>query len=204
MLIVPSHLKSFRMTTVFRQRVSSAKQHINENIERHKHVEGWILPRQATSFADDGTWTNIDQDVTPLERRTWGSWSILGFWCSDALNAQGWEGPSSIIAAGLTYREAIYLCELSFELFLPQSSLTNSTSAHGSYGRHDSPHVQWSDWRRLPYSLPNRCQIVVRLLFRSFRGHHTNDHGSVLAWHPELDRKHCHVPDDPSYLAFVP
>lgn len=28
------------------------------------------LPRETTSFADKGTWTNIDADVTPLDRRT--------------------------------------------------------------------------------------------------------------------------------------
>ena len=32
----------------------------------------------------------------------------MGFWISDAMNAQGWESPSSIIAVGLTWREAVY------------------------------------------------------------------------------------------------
>jgi NCS1 family nucleobase:cation symporter-1 len=91
--------------------LSAAKRRTVANIQSKSHLHGWVLERQATSFAnDEGTWSNIDSDVTPLERRTWGSWSLLGFWCSDALNAQGWEGPSAIIAAGLTWREAIYLC----------------------------------------------------------------------------------------------
>lgn len=98
------------MTTIIRQRVSATKEHLSEKFETHKRAKGWILPRPVTSFAEEGDWSNVDSDVTPLERRTWGSWSILGFWCSDALNAQGWEGPSSIIAAGLTWREALYLC----------------------------------------------------------------------------------------------
>jgi hypothetical protein len=42
-------------------------------------------------------------DVTPQERRIWGSWTMLGFWFSDALNAQGWEAPAAIIAVGLTW-----------------------------------------------------------------------------------------------------
>ncbi|KAL4862426.1 hypothetical protein BDV12DRAFT_190438 [Aspergillus spectabilis] len=46
-------------------------------------------------------------DVTPPERRIWGSWTMLGFWFSDALNAQGWQAPAAIIAVGLTWREAI-------------------------------------------------------------------------------------------------
>ncbi|KAK4459471.1 allantoin permease [Cladorrhinum samala] len=69
--------------------------------------EGWLLPRQTTSFADPGTWTNIDCDVTPPERRTWSAWTMFGYWFSDALNAQNWMAPASIIALGLTWREAI-------------------------------------------------------------------------------------------------
>ncbi|RDW84290.1 allantoin permease [Coleophoma cylindrospora] len=97
------------MTTVFRQRVASTKERIQEKAKGKSKPSGWVLPRQTTSFADEGTWTNIDADVTPIERRTWTSSTVLGFWFSDALNAQGWEGPSSIIQLGLTWREAIYL-----------------------------------------------------------------------------------------------
>ncbi|KAH8689069.1 putative allantoin permease [Talaromyces proteolyticus] len=95
---------------VVRRRFASAKQqHIREKIQKYTTLDGWVLERQQTSFADDGTWSNIDSDVTPLERRTWTSFTILGFWGSDALNAQAWEGASSIIQAGLTWRESIYL-----------------------------------------------------------------------------------------------
>jgi len=99
------------MATGFQATLSAAKRRTVANVKSKSTLDGWVLERQATSFADEeGTWSNIDSDVTPLERRTWGSWSLLGFWCSDALNAQGWEGPSAIIAAGLTWREAFYLC----------------------------------------------------------------------------------------------
>ena len=46
-------------------------------------------------------------DVTPYERRTWTALTMAGFWFSDALNAQSWEAPATILAVGLTYREAI-------------------------------------------------------------------------------------------------
>lgn len=88
-----------------------SKDDVRERVKKYSRPSGWILEKQSTSFADEGTWTNIDSDVTPLERRTWTSWTIMGFWCSDALNAQGWEAPSSIINAGLTYREAFYLSQ---------------------------------------------------------------------------------------------
>jgi NCS1 family nucleobase:cation symporter-1 len=52
--------------------------------------------------------SNIDMDVTPVERRTWTALTMAGFWFSDALNAQSWEAPASILAVGLTWREAVY------------------------------------------------------------------------------------------------
>ncbi|KAJ5580246.1 uncharacterized protein N7459_006231 [Penicillium hispanicum] len=94
-----------------RQRVASAKAHLQEKARGKSKLSGWVLPRETTSFADEGTWTNIDSDVTPVDRRTWSSFTVLGFWFSDALNAQGWEGPSSIIQLGLTWKEAFYLSE---------------------------------------------------------------------------------------------
>jgi len=45
--------------------------------------------------------------VTPVERRTWSAWTMFGYWFSDALNAQSWMAPASIIALGLTWREAV-------------------------------------------------------------------------------------------------
>ena len=97
------------MAQVLRQRVVSSADHIQEKFHSHSSISGWELPRQSTTFAEEGDWSNIDSDVTPLERRTWTSWDIVGFWFSDALNAQGWESPASIIQAGLTWREAIYV-----------------------------------------------------------------------------------------------
>jgi NCS1 family nucleobase:cation symporter-1 len=80
---------------------------IKADVKSHSTKEGWVLPRQTGSFADPGEWTNIDMDVTPLERRTWSSWTMFGYWFSDALNAQSWMAPASIIAIGLTWREAV-------------------------------------------------------------------------------------------------
>jgi NCS1 family nucleobase:cation symporter-1 len=74
----------------------------------------WVIPRQKSTFADEDRWSNVDCDVTPVERRTWSTWTLLGFWFSDALNAQGWEGAASIIAVGLTWREAFYCLILGY------------------------------------------------------------------------------------------
>ncbi|KAF2772237.1 hypothetical protein EJ03DRAFT_372382 [Teratosphaeria nubilosa] len=92
------------MSDTLNQRFKSAK----DEIKKRSRPSEWVLPKQTTTFADPDKWSNIDADVTPIERRTWTSWTVLGFWISDAMNAQGWEAPSSIIAVGLTWREAVY------------------------------------------------------------------------------------------------
>ena len=84
---------------LLRERTARAKR----NVTSKRHKDGWVLEKQAMTFADENTWSNRDQDVTPLERRTWTSWTILGFWFSDALSAQSWSGASAIIAVGLTW-----------------------------------------------------------------------------------------------------
>jgi NCS1 family nucleobase:cation symporter-1 len=92
------------MTSYVRQWFLKAK---NE-LKKKSKPAGWIIPKETTTFADPDKWSNIDADVTPVERRTWTSFTVLGFWISDAINAQGWQAPSSIIALGLTWREAVY------------------------------------------------------------------------------------------------
>lgn len=62
-----------------RQRYNNTK----ESLKGKRHLSGWVLPKQQTSFAPDGTWTNVDMDVTPVERRVWKTSSILGYWLSD-------------------------------------------------------------------------------------------------------------------------
>lgn len=62
-----------------RERASRAK----ESLKEKKHIDGWVLPKQQTSFAPEGIWTNIDLDVTPPERRIWTAWSVFGYWLSD-------------------------------------------------------------------------------------------------------------------------
>ena len=91
---VPSSVSSY-----LHQRTERVKEHVRQK----RSVSGWVLPKQTTTFADGDSWSNIDSDVTPLDRRTWSTWTVLGFWFSDGLNAQGWEGAASIIAVGLTW-----------------------------------------------------------------------------------------------------
>lgn len=77
--------------------------HVKAEAKRKTTVEGWVLPKQVSSWAPPGTWTNIDLDVTPLARRTWTSFTILGYWVSDVISMQSWETGSTILALGLTW-----------------------------------------------------------------------------------------------------
>ena len=90
---------TFTVMETLRARASAIKADARAKTSR----EGWILEKQPMTFADEGTWSNRDTDVTPLERRTWTSWTVLGYWMSDALSVQSWAGASAIIAVGLTW-----------------------------------------------------------------------------------------------------
>lgn len=93
-------------------------------------ASGWVLPKQSTSFSDKDDYSNIDMDVTPMERRTWTSLTIFGFWVSDAMNAQGWMAPASIIAVGLTWREAIYSIIIGLSITAIPLVLNGAIGAH--------------------------------------------------------------------------
>jgi NCS1 family nucleobase:cation symporter-1 len=60
------------------------------SVKTKLHRDGWVLPKQTTSFAPEGTWTNVDMDVTPLERRIWTPLSFLGYWISDVVSGLMW------------------------------------------------------------------------------------------------------------------
>jgi NCS1 family nucleobase:cation symporter-1 len=87
------------MAEALRQRAG----HIKNELRKKTTVQGWVLPKQESSWAPPGTWTNIDLDVTPLARRTWTSLTILGYWASDVISMQSWETGSTILALGLTW-----------------------------------------------------------------------------------------------------
>jgi nucleobase:cation symporter-1, NCS1 family len=48
-----------------------------------------------------------DMDPVPPEDQTWTLWTWMAYWATDTINLGTWETASSIIAVGLTWREAI-------------------------------------------------------------------------------------------------
>lgn len=46
-------------------------------------------------------------DPVPVEDQTWSMWTWMAYWATDTINLGTWQTASSIIAVGLTWRDAI-------------------------------------------------------------------------------------------------
>lgn len=46
-------------------------------------------------------------DPVPPEDQTWTLWTILAYWASDLMNLATWQTAGSVLAVGLSWREAI-------------------------------------------------------------------------------------------------
>ncbi|KAL4071571.1 permease for cytosine/purines, uracil, thiamine, allantoin-domain-containing protein [Scleroderma yunnanense] len=66
----------------------------------------WALEAEETTFAKRG-WSNKDMDPVPLRLRTWTTWNYVTYWVSDATNLAIWELASSMLAIGLSWRQAL-------------------------------------------------------------------------------------------------
>lgn len=55
-------------------------------------------------------------DLDPIRRkdRKWSVWALIAYWFSDAFNAATWEFASSILAIGLSYRDAVGIVATGF------------------------------------------------------------------------------------------
>ncbi|KAK5999702.1 hypothetical protein QM012_005108 [Aureobasidium pullulans] len=136
------------------------------SIKAKSHRKAWVLPKQTTSFAPDCTWTNVDLDVTPLERRIWTPSSYLGYWISDVPSAQSWQIGASILAIGLTYREAIYCIILGSTVMAAAIAFNG---APGAYLR-----VPFPVWSRSAFGyhgakFPVICRMVTALFWHSIQ-----------------------------------
>jgi len=78
-------------------------QKVRTEVKNKTTLDGWALEKQDSSWAPAGTWSNVDLDITPVDRRTWTSWTIFGYWFSDIISIQSWQTGSTILAVGLTW-----------------------------------------------------------------------------------------------------
>jgi NCS1 family nucleobase:cation symporter-1 len=70
-------------------------------------ISAWQLPKQRSALAPEHVWTNEDMDPVKPENQTWSIWTWMAYWATDTLNLGTWETASSILALGLSWREAI-------------------------------------------------------------------------------------------------
>lgn len=68
-------------------------------------------------------------DLDPIRRsdRKWSVYALIAYWFSDAFNAATWEFASSIIAIGLSYKDAIGIVATAFLIVSVVISLNGAT-----------------------------------------------------------------------------
>ncbi|KIJ63144.1 hypothetical protein HYDPIDRAFT_176185 [Hydnomerulius pinastri MD-312] len=67
-------------------------------------LSSWELDLEETTFAPGKGWSNRDMDPVPPHLQTW---SFVSYWFSDASNIAVWEVASSMLAIGLSWRQAL-------------------------------------------------------------------------------------------------
>ncbi|KAJ8090307.1 hypothetical protein PM082_018903 [Marasmius tenuissimus] len=79
------------------------------SLKQYLTPKAWALEPSPSSLAPPGyqKWTNADMDPVPPHRRTWSTKSYIAYWISDAANIASWQLASSMIAIGLSWREAL-------------------------------------------------------------------------------------------------
>lgn len=63
----------------------------------------WILEPEASTFAENNSWSNKDMDPVPPRERTWTMLNYVTFWVSCAVNISVWQLASSMLAIGLSW-----------------------------------------------------------------------------------------------------
>ncbi|KAF8890615.1 NCS1 nucleoside transporter family [Infundibulicybe gibba] len=67
----------------------------------------WTLEPDISTLAPNSGWSNKDMDPVPPHLRTWTTWNYVSYWISDATNVAVWELASSMLAIGLSWRQAL-------------------------------------------------------------------------------------------------
>ncbi|OCF35947.1 allantoin permease [Kwoniella heveanensis BCC8398] len=68
--------------------------------------EYWYLDTPPASYATRDGWSNADVDVVPVDQRNWRAINYLFLWLSDGANVGTMQQAGSIVALGLSWREA--------------------------------------------------------------------------------------------------
>ncbi|EKM58456.1 uncharacterized protein PHACADRAFT_182787 [Phanerochaete carnosa HHB-10118-sp] len=76
-------------------------------IRAYLKPSAWALEPSPSTFAPTSKWSNKDMDPVQPEDRTWSTYNYVAYWISDATNAAVWELASSMLAVGLSWRQAL-------------------------------------------------------------------------------------------------
>lgn len=92
----------------------------------------WLSPKKKTKnyVGSIPTNTNVNTlDLDPIRRsdRKWSVYALIAYWFSDAFNAATWEFAASIIAIGLSYKDAIGIVATAFLIVSVVISLNGAT-----------------------------------------------------------------------------
>ncbi|KAF8272721.1 NCS1 nucleoside transporter family [Lactarius quietus] len=77
------------------------------HVSRLVRPSTWRLNPEPSTFAPSNAWSNKDMDPVPPHLRTWTTLNYVAYWISDAMNAATWEFASSMLAIGLSWRQAL-------------------------------------------------------------------------------------------------
>lgn len=69
-------------------------------------LDYWRLETPRASFATRDGWSNEDVDVVAPDKRTWREIDYLWLWLADGANVGTMQQAGSILALGLSWREA--------------------------------------------------------------------------------------------------
>lgn len=72
-------------------------------------------------------WSNKDLDPIRRHDRKWTVGALIAYWFSDAFNAATWEFASSILAIGLSYRDALGIVATAFFIVSTVIALNGAT-----------------------------------------------------------------------------
>ncbi|TBU38119.1 NCS1 nucleoside transporter family [Dichomitus squalens] len=78
-----------------------------EKVAPYTRREAWVLEPEPSTFAPNSRWSNKDMDPVPPKGRTWTTFNYIAYWVSDATNVAVWELASSMLATGLSWRQAL-------------------------------------------------------------------------------------------------
>lgn len=154
------------------------------------------IEQEKSAFAEGNVrWTNADMDPVPAHARKWGVLSFLAYWVSDAFNIAGWEFAGSIIAGGLTWRDALGIVALAFIII---SVVISMNGAIGAIYHSPFPvlaRASWGFWGSYVAIVSRLILAVFWFAIQNVNGGNSVTNMIAAIW-PSFQRIPNHIPAD--------